>query len=90
MIKRLFDIVLSLTGLVVASPILLPTMLAVWLKDYHNPFYMAPRVGRNEKTFTMVKMRSMVINADKSVVDSTSNDDQRITRIGKFILGEMF
>ncbi|MGY8986139.1 MAG: hypothetical protein ACKVIX_05865 [Sphingomonadales bacterium] len=38
----------------------------------------------------MVKMRSMVINADKSVVDSTSNDDQRITRIGKFILGERF
>ena len=85
MIKRLFDLVFSLLGLIVASPILLPTMLAVWLQDYHNPFYTAQRVGLNEKCFTMVKMRSMVINADKSGVDSTSANDNRITAVGNFI-----
>ena len=85
MLKRLFDIVASFCGLVVASPILIPTMVAVWLQDYHSPFYVAPRVGRGEKMFKMIKMRSMVMNADKSGVDSTGANDRRITAVGHFI-----
>ena len=49
------------------------------------PFYFASRVGKNNQNFTMVKLRSMVVNADKSGVDSTSGNDQRITGVGKFI-----
>jgi lipopolysaccharide/colanic/teichoic acid biosynthesis glycosyltransferase len=83
--KRLFDIVGSSFGLIVASPVLCPVMFLVWKQDKHSPFYVAPRVGKNGKPFKMVKLRSMVINADKSGVDSTGANDQRITRVGHFI-----
>ncbi len=83
--KRLFDITLSLFGLLIASPVLLMVMLLVWLQDFHSPFYIALRVGRNERIFQMIKMRSMIKNADKSGVDSTSSGDLRITTIGHFI-----
>jgi lipopolysaccharide/colanic/teichoic acid biosynthesis glycosyltransferase len=85
MCKRLFDFVLSALLLLVFSPVLLGAMLAVWLQDYHSPFYIATRVGRNGHPFRMVKLRSMVINADKAGVDSTSNNDRRITAVGRFI-----
>ena len=85
MLKRVMDFLLALIGLLVASPILLPSMLLVFLQDFHSPFYIAPRVGRDEKLFSMVKLRSMIVNADKSGVDSTSNNDKRITAVGHFI-----
>ncbi|VVM17401.1 hypothetical protein BSPWISOXPB_2715 [uncultured Gammaproteobacteria bacterium] len=53
-----------------------------WKQDKKSPFYMAPRVGRNNIIFKMVKLRSMVSNADSSGVDSTSANDSRITPIG--------
>lgn len=85
MAKRLLDVVVSLTGLVIASPILLLVMLLVWMHDYHSPFYIAPRVGRNGQVYRMVKLRSMRIGADRSGVDSTSAGDSRITAVGHFI-----
>lgn len=85
MIKRLFDFFAALFGLLLFSPLLLPVMFLVWWQDKHSPFYIAPRVGKNEKMFSMVKLRSMVINADKSGVDSTSASDNRITPVGQFI-----
>jgi lipopolysaccharide/colanic/teichoic acid biosynthesis glycosyltransferase len=83
--KRLMDILVSGLGLVAFGPVLLPVMFLVWRQDWHSPFYIAPRVGLNEKPFKMVKLRSMVVNADKSGVDSTGSNDMRITRIGHFI-----
>jgi lipopolysaccharide/colanic/teichoic acid biosynthesis glycosyltransferase len=83
--KRTLDYILSLIGLVLASPILLPTIFLVWIQDWHSPFYIAPRVGKNEGLFKMLKLRSMIINADKSGVDSTSSNDIRITAVGRFI-----
>lgn len=85
MLKRLFDISGAAVGLLLASPILLPVMFLVWWQDRHSPFYVAPRVGRNGKPFRMVKLRSMVIHADRSGVDSTSANDKRITSVGRFI-----
>lgn len=83
--KRILDFILALIGLVLASPILLPTIFLVWIQDWHSPFYIAPRVGKNARLFKMLKLRSMVINADKSGVDSTSSNDKRITGVGRFI-----
>jgi lipopolysaccharide/colanic/teichoic acid biosynthesis glycosyltransferase len=83
--KRIFDFLTSLFGLIIASPILITVILIVWIQDWHSPFYVAPRVGKNQKLFKMIKLRSMIINADKSGVDSTSSNDQRITKIGRFI-----
>jgi len=83
--KRLFDLLLSILGLIIASPILIPVIIIVWMQDWHSPFYVASRVGEKETLFKMIKLRSMIVNADKSGVDSTSANDQRITNIGRFI-----
>lgn len=83
--KRLFDIVVSLSGLLALSPILIIFLLLIWLQDFHSPFYIAPRVAKGRGRFNMVKLRSMVINADKSGVDSTSVNDKRITWVGHLI-----
>jgi lipopolysaccharide/colanic/teichoic acid biosynthesis glycosyltransferase len=85
MLKRAFDIVAAAIGLIVFSPVLLPVMFLVWWQDKHSPFYVAPRVGRGGVPFQMVKLRSMVVNADKSGVDSTGSNDKRITAVGRFI-----
>ena len=83
--KRLFDIAVSLIGLLCAAPVVLPVMALVWWQDGYSPFYAAPRVGMGDTTFLMVKLRSMVRNADRSGVDSTSANDARITPVGRFI-----
>lgn len=83
--KRLIDIIAAIIGLVVMSPIMLIFMYLVWRQDYHSPLYIAERTGKNGRTFKMIKLRSMIINADKNGVDSTSNSDNRITKVGKLI-----
>lgn len=83
--KRIFDIIVSFGGLVFLSPLILVFVIAVFLQDFHSPFYVANRTGKNDKPFKMIKLRSMVINADKSGVASTSNDDKRITKVGHLI-----
>ena len=84
-LKRGVDILLSLLGLILASPILIPVMFLVWKQDRHSPFYVAERMGKNEKPFKMVKLRSMIKNADAQGIDSTSATDMRITPVGHFI-----
>jgi lipopolysaccharide/colanic/teichoic acid biosynthesis glycosyltransferase len=83
--KRLFDIIASGLGLLMASPVLLAVMVLVWWQDKHSPFYIANRVGQGGREFRMVKLRSMIANADKSGVDSTGANDKRITPVGHFI-----
>jgi lipopolysaccharide/colanic/teichoic acid biosynthesis glycosyltransferase len=84
-VKRLLDFVAALGGLVVASPLLIPVMILIWLQDYRSPLYIAPRVGLGGRLFRMVKLRTMIVNADKSGVDSTSAADRRITPVGHFV-----
>ena len=83
--KRAFDLLASLVGLIVFSPVLFIFMFLIWKQDFHSPFYIAKRVGLNGKEFNMVKLRSMIKNADKSGVDSTSSNDMRITKVGHLI-----
>ena len=83
--KRGFDIIASLIGLLIFSPLLTLFTLLIWLQDFKSPFYISNRVGKNEKIFKIIKLRSMIINADKKGIDSTSLNDERITRIGHFI-----
>jgi lipopolysaccharide/colanic/teichoic acid biosynthesis glycosyltransferase len=85
LVKRGVDVLLSLIGLILASPILIPVMFLVWKQDRHSPFYVAERMGKNEKPFKMVKLRSMIKNADAQGIDSTSANDMRITPVGHFI-----
>jgi lipopolysaccharide/colanic/teichoic acid biosynthesis glycosyltransferase len=85
MTKRLFDIASSLLVLVIASPVIGAALLAVWLEDRRSPFYRAQRVGLNNRNFSMLKIRSMRVGADRSGVTSTSASDSRITRTGHLI-----
>ncbi len=83
--KRLFDVLAATTGLVLLSPLILILSVAIYLEDWHSPFYVANRVGVGGRPFRMVKFRSMVIRADTSGVDSTATDDPRITALGRFV-----
>lgn len=83
--KRFLDILLSAFGLAVFSPVLIVVMFLIWKQDRHSPFYIPPRVGKGERLFRMVKLRSMIVGADKTGVDSTSASDSRITPVGHFV-----
>ncbi len=85
MLKRTIDIVFSILVLILASPILLAAMFLVWRYDHHSPFYRARRVGKDGRDFTMVKLRTMTINAEKLGGTSTAASDQRITPAGHMI-----
>lgn len=83
--KRALDATVSALGLLGSAPVLLPVMYLVWRQDRHSPFYVAERVGKDGQGFRMVKLRSMVVGAERSGVDSTAADDTRITPVGQFI-----
>jgi len=83
--KRSFDIVASAVGLLVAAPLLIPVCCLIWLQDRHSPFYIAERVGKGHRPFRMVKLRSMIVRADRTGVDSTAGDDRRITPLGRLV-----
>jgi lipopolysaccharide/colanic/teichoic acid biosynthesis glycosyltransferase len=83
--KRAFDFISSLFGLIVLSPVLLLVAIAIKFHDRGPVFYMAPRVGRNGNIFKMFKFRSMVVNADKIGASSTTSSDPRITPVGRFV-----
>ena len=82
MTERLLDILISFFGLLFFSPILALVIFLIWRDDKKKPFYVAKRLGKNSKLFNMVKLRSMKVNADKSGVSSSSDNDLRITPIG--------
>lgn len=84
-IKRTFDIVASFIGLILLSPILI--IIAVFIKlDSKGPvFFKQKRVGKNKKIFEIYKFRTMVIDAEKLGKQITVGNDNRITKIGKFI-----
>jgi len=83
--KRVVDAIIAAIGLTVLSPLLLLVAFAIWTYDRKSPIYKATRIGKNSVPFTMYKFRSMVVNAEKSGVDSTSASDSRITFVGKWV-----
>ncbi len=85
MLKSFFDIVFSLIGLVLISPLFLIIVLLIKLEDKGSVFYRGVRVGRSGKAFRMFKFRTMVVNADKIGGHSTADDDPRITKIGSLL-----
>ena len=85
MIKRLVDILFSGLGLIMLSPFFL--IMAIWIKlDSKGPvFYRGTRVGLNGKLFRIYKFRSMIADAEKNGLTSTSNNDVRVTKVGEYI-----
>jgi lipopolysaccharide/colanic/teichoic acid biosynthesis glycosyltransferase len=85
MLTRAFDIVVAGVGLLGLGPLIGLILLLVWLQDRHSPLYVATRAGRGGRPFRMVKIRSMVVRADRSGVYSTSAGDRRVTPLGRFV-----
>ena len=85
-IKRIMDIVLSIIGLIILSPILLITSVAIKIDSKGPVIFKQDRIGKDGKVFKIYKFRSMVVGAEKkgSGVYSGKNDS-RVTKIGKLI-----
>jgi len=84
MIKRLFDIIFSFFGLILAFPLFLVIAFLIKRESPGSAFYRGQRVGKNGKIFRIFKFRSMVLDAEKLGGPSTSADDPRLLKIGKF------
>lgn len=95
--KRCFDLCCASIALVVLSPVILLTMLAIFVEDPHSsPIFIQDRVGRKGKIFKFYKLRSMYTGAEKRLDELLAQnefngkafkikDDPRITRVGRFI-----
>ena len=87
LLKRLFDIVFSLLVLVILSPVMVITAIAVKACDGGPVFYRQARLTKNGKVFDVLKFRSMRVDAEKDGVArlSTGEQDDRITPVGRII-----
>lgn len=85
MLKRLFDVIFSLFGLILVFPLFLVIAVLIKRESSGPVFFRGERVGKNGKLFKMFKFRSMVMNAEKLGGPSTSADDPRLLKIGKFL-----
>ena len=100
-IKRLFDIIVGLLGLIILIPISLVVLIAnLCTGDFHNIFLVQKRIGKNGKEFNFIKYRSMIMNADEVLFKMLKEDkelakeykinkklknDPRITKVGKIL-----
>ena len=95
-LKRMSDIVISFSGLIVLLPVFLVTAAAIIMEDGAPVFYAQKRIGRNEKEFKIYKFRSMYKNAEEihetlrkeygcEEVSFKLKEDPRITKVGKII-----
>ena len=86
-VKRFFDIVLSLIGLIILSPVILITAAAIWLEDRGDVFYRQERLTKDGRHFMIIKFRSMRMDAENDgvAVLSTGDNDDRITKVGRTI-----
>ncbi|MEM7255085.1 MAG: TIGR03013 family XrtA/PEP-CTERM system glycosyltransferase [Pseudomonadota bacterium] len=84
---RVFDIALSLVGLLVAWPVMAITAFFVSLEsDFKDPIlYRQTRVGRNGTLFEILKFRSMRTDAEKAGAQFAAENDDRVTRVGRVI-----
>jgi exopolysaccharide biosynthesis polyprenyl glycosylphosphotransferase len=96
LIKRLFDIFLSIIMLIMISPLFLLIGIIIWLDDKGPVFFTQERVGLNKRLFKLIKFRTMVVNAEqlkKSIEINNEvsgpvfkiKNDPRLTRVGKFL-----
>ncbi len=85
MIKRLFDIVFSVLGLIALGVVMGIVALIIKLTDFGPVLYKQVRVGKDRREFNIFKFRSMRVNADKMGAQITVGGDPRITPIGRFL-----
>ncbi|GMT48224.1 MAG: glycosyl transferase [bacterium] len=84
-LKRTFDIITSLLGLVLLGPLIFFLIIFIKFDSPGPAFYRGERVGRFGNSFRIFKFRTMVADAGKLGGPSTASDDPRITRVGRFL-----
>lgn len=86
-IKRLFDLIISVVATIILSPFMIAVAIAIKADDGGSVLYKQERLTINGKKFNIFKFRSMVENAESDgvAVLSTGENDDRITKVGKFI-----
>ncbi|CCV65135.1 Exopolysaccharide biosynthesis polyprenyl glycosylphosphotransferase [Paracholeplasma brassicae] len=85
-IKRATDIIIAIIGLIISAPILAVVALLIKFSDKGPVFYKQERVTRNNRYFTLIKFRTMIVDAEKhtGAVWQLENDP-RVTKIGKLL-----
>ena len=84
--NRAADVALAGVGLVVASPLLALSAVAIALEDGRPVLYSQERVGRNEEPFELLKLRTMVVGAETQGAGfAVDRGDARITRVGRIL-----
>ena len=84
-LKRLSDIVISVTAILLLSPIMIVTALGIKLYDHGPVFYKQTRLTKDGRRFEIIKFRSMKMDAEKNGAQLSTVHDARITPIGKII-----
>ena len=85
-IKRLLDLALTIPALIILSPLMLAVAVLIWAEDKGPSLFVQKRTGRSSRFFRMYKFRSMRIERqDDHGTRSASREDDRVTRIGRFI-----
>jgi len=84
-LRRLLDVSLSLVGLFLSLPIVVLTAIAIKLDSRGPILYQQTRVGRRNQNFTIMKFRSMRVDAEPEGPVWANEDDLRITRVGRII-----
>ena len=84
-VKRGMDFVFSLIAVILLLPFYLFSALAVKLSSPGPIFFLQDRVGKNGRSFKIIKFRTMVVNAEQNGPQLSSENDPRITKVGKFM-----
>jgi len=85
-LKRLFDVVASVTALIISAPLFVLTPLLIWIEDGSPVFYRQERVGRDGRRFVLFKFRTMHRRSDDADEDIyTRKDDRRVTSVGRWL-----
>lgn len=84
-LTRFFDLLFSVVGLIMLSPVIVVIIILIKLNSRGNVFYPQIRVGRYGKDFKLLKFRTMHANADKIGLLTVGSRDNRITSIGYYL-----
>ena len=84
-LKNCFEFILSFVFLIITLPICLIVCIAIYLELGVNPIYTQKRVGLNGRVFKIYKLRSMYIDAEKDGPRWASENDERVTKVGRII-----
>ena len=85
MLKRVFDILLSASGLIILLPVGILISIIIYINDSKSVLFKQKRIGLNQESFILYKFRSMHVNKDSSNGSFEAGDKSRVTNFGKIL-----